>query len=192
MRRWFLLGLTVLTAGCATGRPHGFISSSADMRSEFGFDTAYVAPGARFGQYPSLAVEVVNKAPGSSLGEAKSQLLVQRFQDELVAQIQQTGVFQRVTQAGSEGSPALNLRVFVTALDPGSQAMRFWVGMGAGSARVDMEGEVVATSTNQSLFRFVDARSGDDVAGLFGSEDLMGDDLTAQAKRVAEVFASHR
>lgn len=188
-----ILALAILlAAGCATGRPRGFISSSQGMQSGFGLDKVYLAPGAQFSRYPNLTVEVVNKAPTSSLGDPKTQLLIQKFQDELVARIRKTGVFQQVAKAGSGETPSLIFRVFVTALDPGSQAMRFWVGMGAGSARVEMEGEALDPSTNESLFRFADARAGDDIAGVFGSEDLMDDDLSAQAKKIAEVFAAHK
>lgn len=70
--------------------------------------------------------------------------------------------------------------------------MRFLVGFGAGAARVEMEGEVIDTATGASVFRFLDARSGDDLFGVGESENLMEDDLEAMDKNIASAIAQRR
>lgn len=182
----------VFLAGCATARPHGYLSNYAEMKPQLGFDQVYVAPSAKFGRYRTLLIEVTDKTkPTESLGLAQTRLLVEQFRNELEGRILQTGVFQKVGGEGTEGAAA-KLRIYVTSLNPGSHALRFLVGFGAGSARIEAEGEATDLATGESLFRFADARSGGDASGIFGSEELMKDDLQAMAKNIASAIFEKR
>lgn len=54
----------------------------------------------------------------------------------------------------------------LTKLDPGSQAARFWGGLGAGAVKIEMTGEIVDASSRKILVRFKqERRSG---FGVFG------------------------
>ena len=54
----------------------------------------------------------------------------------------------------------------LSKLDPGSQAARFWGGLGAGAVKIEMTGEVVDASSRKILVRFKqERRSG---FGVFG------------------------
>jgi hypothetical protein len=69
----------------------------------------------------------------------------------------------------SDASPpekTLLLRGKVADIHPGSQAARYWVGFGAGSAWVKINGEVVDAKTQAVLFRFEQQRVG--AVGMFG------------------------
>jgi uncharacterized protein DUF4410 len=60
----------------------------------------------------------------------------------------------------------LVILVRLTRLDPGSQAARFWGGLGAGAVRIEMTGEIVDASSRKILVRFKqERRSG---FGVFG------------------------
>ena len=187
------LFLALLLVGCATGRAGGFLSSYSEMKSQHSLDKVYVDPEVKFGQYPTLVLEVVNQAGDTgTFNEAQALFQVDSFRRQLKERIQQTGVFQNViTTDRSEDSP-MRFRVSVTALNPGSQLMRILVGFGAGAARFEAEGEAVDSSTGASLLRFVDARSGDSLNEFEGNEKLLRDDIRAMAQNIADVFASHR
>jgi hypothetical protein len=60
----------------------------------------------------------------------------------------------------------LVIRAHLTKLDPGSQATRFWGGLGAGAVTIEMTGEVVDANSRKTLIRFKqERRSG---FGVFG------------------------
>lgn len=54
----------------------------------------------------------------------------------------------------------------LTKLDPGSQAARFWGGLGAGAVKIEMTGEIVDARSRKVLIRFRQERRS--AFGLFG------------------------
>lgn len=64
------------------------------------------------------------------------------------------------------GAGTLVVRGKVLTMDPGSRAARYWGGFGAGSARTEVEGEVVDGTSGNVLLRFKqERRSGVGIAG---------------------------
>lgn len=61
---------------------------------------------------------------------------------------------------------ALVVRARITKSDPGSRAARYFVGFGAGAAKIGVAGEIIDARTNKVLLRFVQERHS--FAGGFG------------------------
>jgi hypothetical protein len=53
----------------------------------------------------------------------------------------------------------LIIRGKVTEMEPGSQALRYWISFGAGKSRVEISGNIVDARTGKPLLAFVHARS---------------------------------
>jgi hypothetical protein len=90
-----------------------------------------------------------------------------------------------VTVATSQQSPGgkvVVLRVAVTEMNPGSQAARYWVGFGAGSAGTRISGELLDGPTGRTLLRFRDGSVTS--VGMLGGD--YGDVLDANMKRLGE------
>jgi hypothetical protein len=66
--------------------------------------------------------------------------------------------FRRTSVAVHEGDRAahdgLLVRAWITRLDPGSQAARYWGSFSAGSAVVEIAGEIIDEKTRTRLIRF--------------------------------------
>ncbi|MGI8820308.1 MAG: DUF4410 domain-containing protein [Chthoniobacterales bacterium] len=72
-------------------------------------------------------------------------------------------------QAGQGGGAnALVVRVRITKTDPGSRAARYFVGFGAGAAKIGIAGEIVDGRTGKVLVRFAQERRS--FAGGFGGD----------------------
>lgn len=116
------------------------------------------------------------------------------LQSELVRQLRATGLFGKVVNLGeTEFKPgserALRLEGTITRLAPGSRALRYWVGFGAGRSKAQAE------------MRFVDAQSGRVVMvtadrrvaayGVFGgdSEDHLKESFGDMARDLARFLA---
>ncbi|MDD2582064.1 MAG: DUF4410 domain-containing protein [Desulfuromonadaceae bacterium] len=56
----------------------------------------------------------------------------------------------------------------VTEMNPGSQALRYWVGFGAGKSRVEVAGEIIDAQSNKPLVRFKHAKASG--IGAFGGD----------------------
>lgn len=70
--------------------------------------------------------------------------------------------------AVAPAEPSLVLRGAVTRLNPGSRAARYFASFGAGSAKVEISGEIVDAATGEVLVRFRQERwSG---VGMFGGD----------------------
>lgn len=63
---------------------------------------------------------------------------------------------------------AMILRRRVSEMTPGSRALRYFVGFGAGKSRVEIKGELVEQTTSKILLKFKHARVS--AMGLFGGD----------------------
>ncbi len=63
------------------------------------------------------------------------------------------------TTEGGRSSDALNVTGRFTKLDPGSQNLRVWIGLGAGESKVCVSGEV-SDPSGETLAEFADCRNG--------------------------------
>ena len=90
----------------------------------------------------------------------------------------------------STAAKTILVKVSVAELDPGSQAARYWAGLGAGAARAKVNGEAIDASTGKVLFRFTqERRSGVGMAGG-GYEDLLNRDFHQIGEDVALILNS--
>lgn len=70
--------------------------------------------------------------------------------------------FTQVTLDESEGDPstkAIQVTGRFTRLDPGSENLRVWIGLGAGESKVCISGEIT-TANKKKLAEFADCRNG--------------------------------
>ena len=72
------------------------------------------------------------------------------------------------TGSQPESAKVLNIRLRVTVMDPGSQAMRYWVGLGAGKAHTHIDGDIVDSASGRTLASFKDDDYGS--GGIFGGD----------------------
>ncbi len=56
----------------------------------------------------------------------------------------------------------------VTEMNPGSQALRYWVGFGAGKSRVEVAGEIIDAKSNKPMVKFKHAKASG--IGVFGGD----------------------
>jgi hypothetical protein len=65
-----------------------------------------------------------------------------------------------VSETPKSTDETLILRMKITEMNPGSRAARMWVGMGAGRANVEIEGELVDAKSDKVLLKFGTGRAG--------------------------------
>jgi hypothetical protein len=133
--------------------------------------------------------------PASLVKDQEDQKLAALFpvalQSEMVARLRATGLFDRVvnlgeTQVAPGDQPALRLEGTITKLDPGSRALRYVVGFGAGAAKAQAETRLVDVQTGKVMVVTADRREA--FFGIFGgdSEDHMREALSDMARDYAK------
>ncbi len=109
------------------------------------------------------------------------------FRDAFLRKLAENGTFASVEALEGDGAPdgALLVRGEFTALNPGSRAKRYMVGMGAGRSKICIAGNV-ANAAGEVLVKFQDCRSGN--LGWFGgrSEGMMSQDVYLAASNLAD------
>jgi hypothetical protein len=105
----------------------------------------------------------------------------------LTTRLRDNGAFVSVTSEGSGTAPegALVVEGEFTVINPGSRAKRYFVGMGAGKAKICVKGRI-ATADGQTLASFDHCRVG--TGGWYGgrSEGMMAVDVSQTGLKVAE------
>lgn len=94
------------------------------------------------------------------------------YQTELLRRLRESGLFGQVEPLKGSGRPAgktLVLRGNITRLGRGSQAVRYFVGFGAGSTRAQAEMHFVDADSGRVVLVTADRRLGS--AGWFGGDD---------------------
>jgi len=113
------------------------------------------------------------------------------FAEAVREQFKEAG--SKIPVVGPEGSvkPApgsLLVKGKVTRMDPGSQALRYWVGFGAGKSTVEVAGEVIDLATNQPLLRFKHAKASG-IGGFGGDyQKFLTDDTHDVGEDVAKML----
>ena len=152
-----------------------------------------VAGGFELKRYSMILVDRF-AVPASLVKDQEDQKLAALFpvalQSELVARLRATGLFDRVvnlgeTQVTPGEQPALKLEGTITKLDPGSRALRYVVGFGAGAAKAQAETRLVDVQTGKVMVVTADRREA--FFGIFGgdSEDHMREALSDMARDYA-------
>jgi hypothetical protein len=96
---------------------------------------------------------------------------------ELVKQLSDSGAFARVTddrsilsRANASSGKVLTLEASFSELDPGSRALRWFVGWGAGRTKVQVESEIRDPATRQLYFKASNRKIGLGPGKVFGGE----------------------
>ncbi len=117
-----------------------------------------VAGGFELKRYPLFLVDRFT-VPASLVKDEEDKKYAALFpgalQSEMVARLRATGLFDRVvnlseTQFSPGDQSALRLEGTITKLDPGSRALRYMVGFGAGAAKAQAETTAAAPSVTSS------------------------------------------
>jgi hypothetical protein len=108
-----------------------------------------------------------------------------------ILQAKLKGTIPVVTPADASSAPgkALILRTRITEVNPGSRAARYAVGMGAGRAQTFMRGQIIDSSTNQTLIEFENAKA-TGWGGFFGGsyEKVFHKELTELGDSIANLL----
>jgi hypothetical protein len=124
-----------------------------------------IAPGFDLKRYTVVAVErfpvtgKVNDNADRRMAEKMPDYLL----TEVVRQLRSTGLFTRVVNTAeatfSPGAEStLRLQGRISSLDPGSRALRYWVGFGAGRSKAQVEFHFVDTATGRTVLVTADRR----------------------------------
>ncbi len=152
-----------------------------------------VAGGFELKRYPLFLVDRFT-VPSSLVKDEEDKKYAALFpvalQSEMVARLRATGLFDRVvnlseTQFSPGDQPALRLEGTITKLDPGSRALRYMVGFGAGAAKAQAETRLIDVQTGNVMVVTADRREA--YFGIFGgdSEDHMREALSDMARDYA-------
>lgn len=159
-----------------------------------------MAPGFSLGKYELLVVEPFKVDHIEAKGDISPQDMQGYLHLKLLQQLQEAGVFKqilegpasKVGQAAGSGK-ALILRGVITELDPGSRALRYFVGFGAGATKAQIETQFVDRDANRVVLATADRRAA--AFGVFGGDsrqylteslDEMAKGLARFLKRMAE------
>ena len=118
--------------------------------------------------YAQIAVESfdsrgVKLPPANDNTHQAVQLALQRMKPAFVRGVEEKA--KRKTSGNAPGK-TLVIRARLTKVDPGSQAARYFVGLGAGAVKIAIAGEIVDRASGKVLMRFAqERRSG---FGAFG------------------------
>lgn len=199
-RAWvFLLAISIASlVGCAsTPEQTGYLKNYNDLQAGEHVDGIRVSPGFQISKYSAIMVHAATplKHP---IRQAALDSYVGYLQREMIVQLQRSGYVAEVMDGG-QGTPspinALRCELAITELDPGSQAMRWFMGeFGAGHSVIQVEGRISDAQTDQELVTFVERRRGAAVFDITGgdSQALIEQDLRETARMFVQELASYR
>ncbi len=160
----FVLLGSFLLGGCATtNKPAAKIDYPSKARGWNGVDEVEFAQPFKLADYSRLVVAAVetNKCtlpPKEENTHAPAVAVLGQVDAIVYAEVARgltnklQVVAQKVDAVGETN--ALLLKIKVAEFNPGSVAARFWVGFGAGSGWVRMDGELVDMKTQKTLLKF--------------------------------------
>jgi hypothetical protein len=133
-------------------------------------------PGLALKSYTAIILTPFKVAPGDIKDEEDARLakdMTAYFQAQLVRRLQAAGIFARVidaaaSEATSGEDKALRLEGDMTKLTEGSQALRYFVGFGAGAAKAQIETRLVDVQSRRIELVTADRRAAG--MGIFGGD----------------------
>lgn len=135
-----------------------------------------MAPGFDLKAYTAVAVERF-PVSGTEINDEEDRKMAAAmppyFQSEIVRRLREAGLFARVVNLSeTEFKPGpektLRLQGVITRLDPGSRALRYMVGFGAGRSKAQAEIHFVDAQTGQVVMVTADRRVA--AYGVFGGD----------------------
>lgn len=171
LQRWLALALLVaLASGCA-GTFH---------------EVRPLSSGKPPAERPTALVLGTVAVTDTRLTQAERELYALHLLQGAEAWLARTNTFASVTRGTQAPAGGLLLGGTLTEVEKGSSAARFWVGMGAGQARIQGEFELKDAS-GQSLVRFSARRSYLGGSGIGGIDTLSMEELASRlGQTVAE------
>ena len=125
--------------------------------------------------------------PVSIVLKSSSEIFTEAVREEFKEEGSRLSVVGPESSAGSAPG-ALLVKGRVTRMDPGSQALRYWVGFGAGKSTVEVAGEVIDMASNKTLLRFKHAKASG-IGGLGGDyQKFLTDDTHDVGEDVAKML----
>lgn len=192
----------LLLAGCGAyqvaAKPVSLGPESFPMVPDKDAGLVYIEPDLGFQGYEIVVVAdpvlIAAKPEGLSVAEMR-----QRLKTRLIQDLGATGVFPQVMGKNTSSAMAsmperrvLLLEPFITELDPGSQALRYFVGFGAGATRVQVQVRAIDQQTGKVHFMTADRRhasfgmfGGDSRQYLLDSLEGIANGLATFVKRIA-------
>lgn len=196
LRRLGLLILAFVFAGCGAGA----IQTTADDVLTVGglkpnvkdkdAGLVAIAPGFDLKKYKLIAVEKFPVTDPAIKDEDDRRFVAKMspvFQVELVRRLRDSKLFEQVVNTSeiqpAPGSQALRLEGVITRLGRGDQALRMWVGGGAGAARAQAELRFVDVASGQVVMATADRR----IAKVGGSStELVEESFDDMARDLAK------
>jgi hypothetical protein len=119
------------------------------------------------------------------------------LQSEIVRRLRASGLFERIVNLGETefapaGQQALRREGAITKFAPGSRALRYMVGFGAGASKAQIEKRLVDMATGEVVIVSADRREA--AFGVFGgdSEEHLKEALSDMARDFAKFLARTR
>jgi Domain of unknown function (DUF4410) len=109
---------------------------------------------------------------------------VHTFPDIIAAKIRDTGAFQEVIRGQSQGK-ALVISGRITRLEEGSGALRFWVGMGAGSSYFDATTDLSDAASGETLGHVVTDKNSWALGGAIAATQTVQSFMQGAAQKIA-------
>lgn len=149
--------------------------SAVSMVEDKDLGLVYLAPGFDFRGIDTLVVLDPSTKAVFEKKEIDPDVMAIFMKQELMTRLNESGVFAKVTDDRSvlstskaSAGKVLILETSFSELDPGSRALRYFAGFGAGRSKVQVESEIRDATTKQLVFKASNRRIG--VMGGFGGE----------------------
>lgn len=116
---------------------------------------------------------------------------VRVFPDLIAQKLRESGAYREVVRGPAQGR-ALVVSGRITRLVEGSGALRFWVGMGAGSSYFDATTELADSETGQSLGQVVTDKNSWALGGIIAASQTVASFMEGAAQKIATELAAAR
>lgn len=138
-----------------------------------------------------VVLDFVDATDKHNLGAAEARDLsdsmtsaVHTFPDLIAQKLRDTGAFQEVVRGPSSGK-ALSISGSITRLTEGSSALRFWVGMGAGSSYFDATTDLSDAETGAKLGQVTTDKNSWALGGGIAASQTVQTFMQGAAERIA-------
>ena len=150
--------------------------ASSPSNSGYLPDYARMKPTEHLEEYWANTQQIKKSAaPNISLGEVSATGISDKNNVTVADCISwlRKGLLEGEAISNDQSAAKYRLDAAITYMDPGSASARVWAGeLGAGHAKVQIEGKVIDIDSGQLVATFAERR---DSSGMIGIEDLAGD-----------------
>lgn len=189
-----IMGIVALQGCAGTLMPTAYLDHSEATRRA-GMNRVWVADGITLSSYQNILVKrfsTENTKPLNSEIDISAKSAI--FQAMLIGNL--NGKDKNATSDIIElpsGEPYLVVEGNMVQLNPGSRALRYWVGFGAGRSLVEIESKVntIQNEKNEKIAEFGIGKS--KIMGIWGgdSNQFIDDGLRDIAKRISNFICSN-